>query len=73
MNWFRSYLKKSVIEVQQIGTKDQRADIFTKLLARDGFIALKNDHGLVSLDLCFPVYLLHIILGKLSAAQEVEK
>ena len=42
MHWFRSHLKKGVIEVQQIGTKDQRADIFTKPLARDDFIALRK-------------------------------
>ena len=36
-HWFRSKVQPNVIEINRIGTKDQRADLFTKGLTRFEF------------------------------------
>ena len=37
-HWFRSWLKPKEIELQYIDTKEQKANIFTKLLATNDFL-----------------------------------
>ena len=41
-HWFCEYVKKGLIKVVGINTKDQLADIFTKGLAGDSFISLRE-------------------------------
>ena len=42
VHWFRSYLKPNLVEVEQIDTLEQQADMFTKPLSLDLFRRLRS-------------------------------
>ena len=41
-HWFRQHLKLGEIEAKKIGTKDQKADMFTKGLRVEDFVRLRQ-------------------------------